>query len=616
MGSIRGLSGVGAAELHERVRHRPDRLRRLVDVRDRSRTSASWPTGVYLAKLVREDNNTESQILFVVRHDGGHADVLYRVPDTTYQAYNNYGGRSSYDWNSSGDPTVSGTSRAVKVSFNRPYKQVFTTQRDFYTFTDVEGVSWLEQQGYDVDYASTLDVENGQAVLTDHKVAVSGAHDEYVPQSVRNAMTNARNAGTSLAFLGANAVYWRVRFESQPRHGRREPHAGDLQDHAERHRPTRSARPAPGVIRPARTRRRTRCSASQYIGDNEGAWFPMKVSAAEGQNRFWRHTGFANLAPGTFDTLGQYLVGWEWDARVANGLEPAGVQTLSSTPVDGQPPDRRRPRLHAGLGDDELHGLQGRERRVRLGDRHEPLDARPRAQRARPGRAEQHRRADDDEHVRRHGRLPDDADQRPRRRSGGPAGHHGPHARRERDRRQPDDLRHGHPRPHARSVDGRRHEPHADGPRLDQRQRLGQLRRDVEDRSRWSPTSQLATGTVYTARLATTVKAWSGQGLAARRDVELHDGRRAAADGDRPEPGRGSDRDLDRDDRHGDVRSRAEPRDRHHGERHAHADPRLRRRGDRELQRRRTQTADAHADRAARVEHAVHRADLDGRDRH
>ena len=121
IGSIRGLSGVAQPDCTNAFDTG------LIDCGAWSTsatvtTSASWPTGVYLAKLVREDNNTESQILFVVRHDGGHADVLYRVPDTTYQSYNNYGGRSAYDWNSSGDPTVSGTSRAVKVSFNRPYR--------------------------------------------------------------------------------------------------------------------------------------------------------------------------------------------------------------------------------------------------------------------------------------------------------------------------------------------------------------------------------------------------------------------------------------------------------------------------------------------------------------
>ena len=33
--------------------------------------------------------------------------------------------------------------------------------------------------------------------------------------------------------------------------------------------------------------------------------------------------------------VGQTLVGWEWDSRVANGREPAGLKTLAGSPVTG-----------------------------------------------------------------------------------------------------------------------------------------------------------------------------------------------------------------------------------------------------------------------------------------
>jgi hypothetical protein len=34
--------------------------------------------------------------------------------------------------------------------------------------------------------------------------------------------------------------------------------------------------------------------------------------------------------------VGQSIVGWEWDKRMSNGREPAGVQTFAATPVNGQ----------------------------------------------------------------------------------------------------------------------------------------------------------------------------------------------------------------------------------------------------------------------------------------
>ena len=77
-------------------------------------TTVSWTSGVYLVRLVREDTGSDSSVIFVVRDDGRASDLLYSVPMNTYEAYNSYGGKSLYDFNSTGG-------KAVKVSFNRPF---------------------------------------------------------------------------------------------------------------------------------------------------------------------------------------------------------------------------------------------------------------------------------------------------------------------------------------------------------------------------------------------------------------------------------------------------------------------------------------------------------------
>ena len=41
-------------------------------------------------------------------------------------------------------------------------------------------------------------------------------HDEYWTPAMRREVTRARDAGTNLAFLGANTMYWRVRLEDRP----------------------------------------------------------------------------------------------------------------------------------------------------------------------------------------------------------------------------------------------------------------------------------------------------------------------------------------------------------------------------------------------------------------
>jgi hypothetical protein len=61
--------------------------------------SVSWNvpstavSGIYVAKLVREAGAAgSSHVVFVVRDDDGHSDLLFQTSDTTWQAYNQYGG--------------------------------------------------------------------------------------------------------------------------------------------------------------------------------------------------------------------------------------------------------------------------------------------------------------------------------------------------------------------------------------------------------------------------------------------------------------------------------------------------------------------------------------------
>ena len=82
-----------------------------------------WPTGVYLVRLTESVTGKQSYIIFVVREDGYRHDVLFQLPVTTYQAYNAWGGKSLYDFNSGITEPWGSTSgiRASHISFDRPY---------------------------------------------------------------------------------------------------------------------------------------------------------------------------------------------------------------------------------------------------------------------------------------------------------------------------------------------------------------------------------------------------------------------------------------------------------------------------------------------------------------
>jgi hypothetical protein len=198
-----------------------------------------WTSGVYLAKLSTSGTQRQSYIIFVVRDDERYSDLLLQLPMTTYQAYNFWGGKSLYPA-SSGDVLPWGSAKgtpAVKVSFNRPF--VGSTNPlaaygvgagDFLTNTqpvmngypissagwDYNLVRWLEREGYDLSYVTSLDTHTSPVLLNTHKAFLSAGHDEYWSWSMRENIKAARDAGVNLAFFGANAVYWQVRLEASP----------------------------------------------------------------------------------------------------------------------------------------------------------------------------------------------------------------------------------------------------------------------------------------------------------------------------------------------------------------------------------------------------------------
>ncbi len=295
-------------------------------------TTPDWPSGVYFARLVRTDNGSDNHVLFVVRDDLRTADLVHAVSFTTYQAYNNYGGKSLYDWNSTGvgSNTVSGAPRAVKVSFDRPFVQSVLNDRDFYPHTDLLLVKWLEASGYDIKYLSNTDLERAPSLVSSSRAYVFGTHDEYWSAGMRSAVTQARDGGTSLLSPGGNNVYWKVRFENGP--------TGDVDRVLVCYKSTQSGGPDPSGI-PTGTWRdpagadnpENALLGSMYIGDKDFGYFPLVITATQATDRVYRHT---NLGPGS-TSVGLGLVGWEWDARVANGREPSGVVTLSTSAVNG-----------------------------------------------------------------------------------------------------------------------------------------------------------------------------------------------------------------------------------------------------------------------------------------
>ena len=303
--------------------------------------SAAWTvpsdatSGIYFAKLVRDDGTPgTSHIVFVVRDDNGASELLFQTSDTTWQAYNDYGGNSLY--------TGAPVGRAYKVSYNRP----FNTRGNQYSRAWLFGaeypmVRWIEANGYDVSYSTGVDSDRRGAELLEHAAFLSVGHDEYWSAAQRTNVEAARNAGIHLAFFSGNEVFWKTRWESSI-DGSGTPYR-TLVSYKETH-ANAKIDPLPNVW--TGTWRDPRFSPPADGGRPEnnltGTIFTMnccrqdsiKVPEALGKLRFWRNTSVATLAPGQVATLAPGVIGYEADEALDNGFQPSGLVKLSSTTLN------------------------------------------------------------------------------------------------------------------------------------------------------------------------------------------------------------------------------------------------------------------------------------------
>jgi hypothetical protein len=161
----------------------------------------AWPSGIYLAKLTTGLTGKQSYIIFVVRDDQRPSDLLFQASVTTYQAYNDWGGRSLYS-----------KPKATKVSFNRPYLHGHGTGH--FLNWELSMVLFLEKEGYDVTYTTDVDTHMHGDLLALHKGFLSAGHDEYWSWQMRDNVEAALDNGVNLAFFGSNVGYWQIRLES------------------------------------------------------------------------------------------------------------------------------------------------------------------------------------------------------------------------------------------------------------------------------------------------------------------------------------------------------------------------------------------------------------------
>ena len=295
-----------------------------------------------LANALREPR--ASHIYFVVRHDDSGSDILFQTSDTTWQAYNPYGGYCTYGRVNPGFPRSIGIPpRAYKVSYNRPLKTRDYRAVNMVFNAEYPCVRWLEANGYDVTYFTGVDSDRCGEEIRKHRLFLSVGHDEYWSLEQRQHVEAAREAGVHLAFFSGNEVFWKTRWESSI-DGEGVPHR-TLVTYKETHDNAkidpvadvwtgtwRDSRPFnPEGPQPENALTGTIFTVNAWRND------PLIVPAKYAALRFWRNTEIAKLKPGERAVLPKGILGHEWDEDIDNGFRPPGLFHLSETTIDNVP---------------------------------------------------------------------------------------------------------------------------------------------------------------------------------------------------------------------------------------------------------------------------------------
>ncbi|BDG04096.1 N,N-dimethylformamidase beta subunit family domain-containing protein [Anaeromyxobacter oryzae] len=283
-------------------------------------TDPGWTSGVHLLVLTRDDG-PQSYAIFVLRGDGHRGAAVVQASFTTYQAYNRWGGRSAYG------------GFAPEISYDRPFAEGNGAGQYFRFEHDL--VRWAESRGYDLVYATDLDLDRDAGLLDGQRLFLSVGHDEYWTRAAREHLEAALALGVNAAFLGSNAVYWQIRLEpsrSDPTRLRRTQvcyKSLSAQD------PLRGT----PLVTVAFRDPQVSWPENALVGVMYAGWNDASVPAAAWVVRdagSWLYEG-TGLADG--DAI-PAIVGYEIDRVADNGLTPPGLEVVARSPyllADGTP---------------------------------------------------------------------------------------------------------------------------------------------------------------------------------------------------------------------------------------------------------------------------------------
>ena len=176
-----------------------------------------WPSGLYVARVRTRNSpfHTVDVPLAVRAPSAATSGVLLVLGDTSWHAYNDWGGRNSYGYLAGSDfvGAYPSTSAArvpfgFELSFDRPLHGGFGNSPQTW---EIPFVQWLARMGIGADVCTARDVHFEQPSTHEYRLLLFVGHPEYWSAQMRTNVEGFAKTGGNVAFFGGNIAWWQIR---------------------------------------------------------------------------------------------------------------------------------------------------------------------------------------------------------------------------------------------------------------------------------------------------------------------------------------------------------------------------------------------------------------------
>jgi hypothetical protein len=167
----------------------------------------TWKPGIYSARITDEDGNL-NWLNFIITKAAGTPgkDIAMLASTNTWQAYNDWGGGSFYDFEM--DENVLSS---LNISFQRPNKYATPEARGGHLLAaELHLVRWLDRNGFQWDQYTDRNLHDDEYLLEPYKVVIIQTHPEYYTKQMYDRLYRYVQNGGRLMYLGGNGIWGKV----------------------------------------------------------------------------------------------------------------------------------------------------------------------------------------------------------------------------------------------------------------------------------------------------------------------------------------------------------------------------------------------------------------------